>query len=93
MSQHRFQSQTNHLHVLCGWDRPLQGFFLVIDRDGTFESTPIYSNLYEDNPHPQNFDGFAVVLARFGIDMPSGLLEALESDKTHNAGNSINIWS
>ncbi|TCT60419.1 hypothetical protein EDB44_11240 [Vibrio crassostreae] len=30
MSQHSFNARG--YHVLCGWDRPLQGFFLVIEK-------------------------------------------------------------
>ena len=41
MSQHTFHDRG--YHVLCGWDRPLQGFFLVIEKSDELQ----YSNLFE----------------------------------------------
>ncbi len=88
MSQHTFIHAD--LKILCGWDRPLQGYFLVIEKDGFDE--PYYSNLYEDNPHPSSFDVFLIALSRFGIDLPEGLIEALEQDKSENIGNALTAW-
>ncbi|YCO02387.1 hypothetical protein ACB087_10430 (plasmid) [Vibrio sp. VNB-15] len=85
MSQHTFTVSSHH--VLSGWDRPLQGYFLVIEHED-----PIYSNLYEAQPHPDTFDVFLVVLARFGFPVPDGLIEALEQDKRNNVGNQLTQW-
>ncbi|WP_045422844.1 hypothetical protein [Vibrio jasicida] len=88
MSQHVFQAQ--RYRVLCGWDRPLQGFFLVIEHP-LFDE-PCYSNLYETTPHPPTFEPFLTVLSRHGITPPDGLLDTLAKDKANNAGNSLTEW-
>ncbi|HDY8067258.1 TPA: hypothetical protein RQK90_004309 [Vibrio vulnificus] len=88
MSQHTFD--VSSYHVLCGWDRPLQGYFLVIEHDE--HDAPLYSNLYEAPSHPDTFDVFLVVLARFGLPVPDGLIEALEQDKRNNVGNQLTQW-
>lgn len=75
MSQHRFSG--GKYSVLCGWDKPLQGFFLVIKEDDEVQ----YSNLYEAESHPKSFDVFLIVLARFGIDISDKLLDQLYQDK------------
>ncbi|MCW8348709.1 hypothetical protein MD535_22225 [Vibrio sp. ZSDZ65] len=88
MSQRTFQ--THQYSILCGWDRPLQGYFLVIeDKD---QDDPIYSNLDEPTPHPKVFDLFEAVLKRFGIVLPDDILIALYVDKVKNIGNSITNW-
>lgn len=79
MSQHRFTS--GKYSVLCGWDKPLQGFFLVIESS---DEELQYSNLYEPEPHPPSFDHFLIVLARFGIEISDGLLRQLHKDKADN---------
>lgn len=35
MSQHHFHTIHNgqETHILMGWDRPMQGFFLVIEKE------------------------------------------------------------
>ncbi|CAK2159495.1 hypothetical protein [Vibrio crassostreae] len=86
MSQHSFHARG--YHVLCGWDRPLQGFFLVIEKSDELQ----YSNLFEDDPHPKSFDVFLIVLARFGIPVPEQILTALDEDKAANAGNLYHRW-
>ncbi|WP_234498178.1 hypothetical protein [Vibrio maritimus] len=88
MSQHTFEY--GQYAILCGWDRPLQGYFLVIeDKD---QDDPIYSNLDEPNPHPNVFDPFEAVLKRFGIVLPDDMLSALYMDKIKNIGNSVTNW-
>lgn len=88
MSQHVFKYSP--YSVLCGWDRPLQQFFCVIEQDGKEE--PVYSNLLDKNPTPTSFAHYAEVLLSFGIPLPKGLLTALELDGLNNAGNSFNEW-
>ncbi len=89
MSQHTFEH--GHYSVLCGFDRPMQGFFLVIEDDRNDEDVA-YSNLYEKVSHPTSFDPFVAVLHRFGIPIPDGLLVALDEDQKANKGNSIKSW-
>lgn len=78
MSQHRFNG--GKYSVLCGWDKPLQGFFLVIEENDELQ----YSNLNEYESHPKSFDAFLIVLARFGIDMSDELLHQLNQDKAND---------
>ncbi len=99
MSQHIFTTES--YEILCGWDRPLQGFFLVVEKvteDGkepTDEDEYVYSNL--DEPfylaHPKQFDHFVKILNRLSIDIPSGLIQALEADKINNTGNDVTRWN
>jgi hypothetical protein len=50
MSQHIFITRQDHtpVQVLMGWDRPLQGFFLVIDR---LQIGPLAHNDYDEGDH------------------------------------------
>lgn len=87
MSQHNFICESNRgkVLVLCGWDNPLQWFFLVIDQGNTDE--PLYSNLNEPDPSSLTLDHFQTVLDSFdikNIDLKpssSGLYEKLQQDK------------
>lgn len=89
MSQHTFKH--DQYDILCGWDRPLQGFFLVIEDVNNCDEVA-YSNIYEMVSHPATFEPYLEVLKRFSIPMPDGLLVALEQDKAENKGNSITNW-
>lgn len=54
MSQHHFYTTHEGVgaHVYMGWDKPLQGFFLVIEKDND-EDEPFWSNLNNCiEPHP-----------------------------------------
>lgn len=44
MSQHYFYTQHNGMKtvVLMGWDRPLQGFFLVVQKEDDKEDAPFW---------------------------------------------------
>lgn len=88
MTQHIFID--SNYQVFCGWDRPLQGYFLVITIDGFDE--PSYSNLDEAISHPDSFDPFLKVLDKFRLTLPVGLLDALEEDKLNNVGNKLTRW-
>ena len=87
MSQHIFACESNrgNVSVLCGWDNPLQWFFLVIDQEKTDE--PLYSNLNESDPYSLTLDHFQMVLDSFGIKTvdlrpgTTGLYEKLQQDK------------
>ena len=78
MSQHIFNGGI--YSIFCGWDKPLQGFFLVIEENNELR----YSNLNEYESHPKSFDPFLIVLARFGIDISDELLCKLYQDKANN---------
>nr|ABX76977.1 Hypothetical protein BMSA_0043 [Vibrio sp. 23023] len=88
MSQHTFQS--HHYSVLCGWDAPLQGFFLVIEDSIT--GTLIYSNLNTTPSHPKSFDPFLTILNQYQITVHEQLLKALHEDQSNNIGNHVVDW-
>lgn len=88
MSQHVFSH--NQYSVLCGWDRPLQGYFLVILVEDNLQ--PVFNNLDAEIPNPKTFDSFLTVLNDFKIPLPVGLMDALLLDAANNIGNSIRQW-
>jgi hypothetical protein len=94
MTQHIFNSTTKdgrQVEVLAGWDRPLQGFFMVIE-DLENDDGYIFNNLDLEQPHPKSFDGFEQSLKDFGIPIPQGLVAELNQDRLENLGNKRKIW-
>lgn len=96
MSQHYFntQHQGRPIRVLLGWDRPLQGFFMVIERMDAKddESDYLYSNLTdEDLPvsQPQEIAPYLQRLEEFGIVIPQKMLPEVLSDREQNVGNKV----
>lgn len=92
MSQHfytsRYQGRT--VTVLMGWDRPLQGYFMVVvfNRDDDLA----YSNL--DDPALVPWQGFPPTLEHFvrkadelGLQVPADVFEQVELDGVFNVGN------
>lgn len=75
--------------VLMGWDRPLQGFFLVIDQGG---DEPLWSNLYQEVSHPKTLEPFLKELQSRGINLPSAMISEIEQDKNTNAGNKCIVY-
>lgn len=98
MSQHTFTAVTGdgrRVGVLTGWDRPLQGFFLVVEEVGAEDENYVFTNL--DLPagqsHPKDYRVFQRVLDELGVSIPDGLLEELLIDQALNAGNKRKIWT
>lgn len=90
MSQHVFETikDGREITVLMGWDRPLQGFFLVIDYVDSDGDEPLWSNLtHHDPPHPKSLDSFLAVLKEFEITIPKSMIAELLQDQVKNAGN------
>lgn len=92
MSQHFYTShyQGRTVTVLMGWDRPLQGYFMVV----TFnrDDDPVYSNL--DDPDLIPWMGFPPTLEPFvrkvdalGLQIPHEIFEQVELDGVFNVGN------
>ena len=87
MSQHWHHTEAHD--VLVGFDKPLQGYFLVIypkgGRDGAED--PTWSNLdaKKGESHPEDFSSFDAVLKEFGIALPDELRQTLEADKEAEA--------
>ena len=68
-----------------GWDRPLQGFFMVIEKESKDE--PLWSNLDQDESHPKTLEPFMQVLNQYGISLPEEMLNSVKQDGEDNIGN------
>jgi hypothetical protein len=92
MSQHVFRTVLNgeKIEVFAGWDRPMSGFFLVIERIGYKDSNAepyLFSNLHMKEPHPKTFGYFKNVLEELGIKVPHEMLDEIIRDGTEDKGN------
>lgn len=99
MSQHCFD--TFHkgfpITVILGWDRPMQHFFLTIEKpaeliDDTmkFEDDHfLYSNLHEADPFGHDLDYYREVLRYFQIIVPESMFIEVEDDAKTNVGNRV----
>ena len=94
MSQHLFSTQCNGkaVVVLMGWDRPLQGFFLVVEEDDDEADEYVYSNM--EDPAlirwmglPPTIDPFLTKLLELGITIPARMIEEIRADSLANVGN------
>lgn len=80
------------IKILMGWDRPLQGYFLVIqflDRDDNY----LWSNLDHEDSHPKALDRFLQVLKDFGLEIPPPMIQEIKSDALNNVGNKTVTYS
>jgi hypothetical protein len=83
------------IQVLMGWDRPLRGFFLVVERLDALsenESQYLYSNLDDmtlDCALPKELNHFLIRLASLRIVLPQNMLQAVLADQRENAGNKV----
>lgn len=97
MSQHLFETTLHGeaVTILMGWDKPLQGFFLVIDYNNSECDEPLWSNLNQIDPHPKTLDKFILVLNEFNFDIPvpQEMIDAVLQDKRENCGNKEVIHS
>ena len=99
MSRHYFD--TFHkgfpVTVLLGWDRPMNYFFLVIEKpteliDDTMKVESddfLYSNLHEDDPFAHDLDYYREVLRHFQILVPESLFIEVQHDAERNVGNRV----
>lgn len=93
MSQHFLK--TSHgdqaITILAGWDRPLQGYFMVIELDGCTNEYEdpcyLYNNLDHHVSHPPTFAPFQEVLDAFGIHVPEEMVREIIADGMVNMGN------
>lgn len=102
MSQHYFdtQYQGRPATVLMGWDRPLSGFFLVVEENTETDEPLIYSNLLDDDLRqlhgtslPGYLEYFRKILDGLGIQLPEDIFTNVLNDSKMNAGNKIsNYW-
>ena len=92
MSQHYFDTTCagEPASVLMGWDRPLQGYFMVIDSARRDEY--VYSNL-EDlalahcGGLSRSLDYFVEKLRELGVSVPARMLSEIRADAVSNVGN------
>jgi len=68
-----------------GWDRPLQGFFMVINKEGCDE--PFWLNLNYEPSHPDTLQPFFDVLKKLNIQPPAEMIEEINQDARVNQGN------
>lgn len=94
MSQHFYSAnyQGKQIMVLCGWDRPMQQYFLVIEYeeltdDITDEDAYIYSNLFDDSSMHQELVYFQQKLDAFGINLPKSMMDQVREDRLNNVDN------
>ena len=94
MSTHTFTH--GDLRVQTGWDRPLQYFYLVIERhDPVLGRTLVYCNL---DDHQSATGGLTLTqiearLAERNVPVPAGLMDALQEDQAVNRGNHHVDWT
>jgi hypothetical protein len=93
MSQHHFSliHEGVETHVLMGWDKPTQGYFLVIEKDSD-DDEPFWSNLNRcTDPHPKTLDPFIKVLKELNIEVPQNMITAVKKNGLDNAENE-EVW-
>lgn len=93
MSKHLFKTkyQNEPIIIHMGWDRPLQGFFMFIERPNCNleEGRYLYSNLDNEESHPKRLSPFLEVLRGLGLVVPDPMIDEVLADKTINCGNKI----
>lgn len=102
MSQHVFTTthEGSAIEVLMGWDRPGQGFFMVVEKIDIDEKDDadldddayIYTNLYdpeliENGGVSHNLDHFVKKLEELEIVVPEAILANVQADGEDNVGN------
>lgn len=94
MSQHYFDTTCagEPVLVLMGWDRPLQGYFMVIEsaRRGKY----LYSNLADRALArcaglSRSLDYFVEKLRELGVSVPARMLSEIRADAGSNVGNRL----
>ena len=92
MSQHFFTTSLDgeNIQVMMGWDRPLGGFFMMVeDLDNQGDDCYLFNNLDEDDPHPLTLDHYLDVLKTFGVSLPANMVAEVQSDQRNNVGNRV----
>ncbi len=92
MSRHTFETnyKGEKIQVVAGWDRPLQGFFMTIEKITASDNDAdnfILDNIIEENPYPQSFAPFIRVLTELNIAIPAQMIDEIIADSTANIGN------
>ena len=83
--------------IITGWDRPCQGFFLLVTvqllpTSLSNEYDTVYTNMTEAVPHPKDFTFFENILTDLKLTLPKDMRAALEEDKMVDRGNHFVDW-
>lgn len=106
MSQHLFDAFASvtplnlikrPVEVFCGWDRPDQRHFLVIeDMSDEAQEHPfpqyLFSNLRLPAGGQMTAQQVVDTLVSYGVAVPDGLLAALDEDKAQDKGEGRRQW-
>ena len=99
MSQHIFQTKVGEspVSILMGYDRPLRGFFLVIEEMDCEDDTYVYDNLsdpelVEYGGLPPTLEVFDAKLKELGIAIPERMRSEILADQAGNVGNRVVVY-
>lgn len=97
MSQHCYHStyQGQPITILMGWDRPLQGFFMVIHEEE--KEDYVYTNLedptlFSFGGFPHSLDHFQQKLIELRLSVPAQMIQEIKKDAVANMGNRYVIY-
>jgi hypothetical protein len=97
MSQHYFTTSLDGrpAFVMTGWDRPLGGYYLVIEMAADADE-PFYSSLNDEALLPfgglaPTLEHFKSKLSEFGLRLPDRMIREIEADGAANVGNR-HVW-
>lgn len=97
MSQHTLNTTTKGgiaVKVIAGWDRPLAGYFLLVERIApkTKDKPYLFNNLDHCVSHPKSFSEFDAVLTMLGVVLPDAMRKEVITDGLDNVGNKLVKW-
>ena len=96
MSQHIYKATVRgaEVTVQMGWDKPMRGFYAVVEAPEGSSQDYLYSNL--DDPRlaangglSDSLDYIVEALSRLGIAVPAVLVKEVSSDKLNNVVNRV----
>ena len=92
MYQHYFDTSLGDepITVMLGWDRPLQGYFMLIEstqRDGYIYSNLEDIELVKCGGFASSLDYFIDKMRELGVAVPSRMLAEVGADGESNVGN------
>jgi hypothetical protein len=91
MSQHFFETmyQNEPVRIMMGWDRPLQYYFLLIEKlTGDEKERIIWSNLdhFTEN-EARSLENYLSVLNGLCLAVPEQMIAEIGADAAANCGN------
>lgn len=91
MTRHYFDTHyaKQLVRVTLGYDRPLNSFFMQVQRLGNTDDPFIYSSAGDPEALQHDPDDFAAKLVKLGISVPSSLFEEVWTDGAERRGNRI----